>query len=250
MRLLTYNIHKGIGGRDRRYDLDRIRAVIEDENPDLICLQEVDRNVQRSRFDDQPHLLAEYFHAEAMMFQLNLRLIRGGYGNLLLSRWPLHARHQVSLCHHTKKPRGAQIAVVETPEGRLRLVNYHLGLADNERHWQVKRLLAHRLFRQWDGLPTLVVGDTNDWRNTLATGPFAAEGFEQVSHPPSNFRSFPAYLPMGSLDKVFAKGAVSVVAARVVRSPKSRVASDHVPVVVDFHLNDEADAAGSATPAI
>ena len=48
MRLLTYNIHKGIGGRDRRYSLERIIDVIEAENPDLICLQEVDRHVRRS----------------------------------------------------------------------------------------------------------------------------------------------------------------------------------------------------------
>src|SRR5208283_3843803 len=41
MRLLSYNIHKGIGGRDRRYRLDRVIQVIEDQNPDLICLQEV-----------------------------------------------------------------------------------------------------------------------------------------------------------------------------------------------------------------
>ena len=35
MRMLSYNIHKGIGGRDRRYRLERIIRVIEDENPDL-----------------------------------------------------------------------------------------------------------------------------------------------------------------------------------------------------------------------
>ncbi len=45
MRLLSYNIHKGIGGRDRRYRLERIVDVIESENPDFICLQEVDRHV-------------------------------------------------------------------------------------------------------------------------------------------------------------------------------------------------------------
>ena len=33
MRLLSYNIHKGIGGRDRRYRLERIIQVIEDEQP-------------------------------------------------------------------------------------------------------------------------------------------------------------------------------------------------------------------------
>ena len=47
MRLLSYNIHKGIGGRDRRYDIQRVIEVIEEENPDLICLQEVDHHVRR-----------------------------------------------------------------------------------------------------------------------------------------------------------------------------------------------------------
>ena len=48
MRLLSWNIHKGIGGRDRRYSLARIIDAIEAENPDLICLQEVDRLVRRA----------------------------------------------------------------------------------------------------------------------------------------------------------------------------------------------------------
>ena len=59
MRLLSYNIHKGIGGRDRRYRLERVIQVIQDEDPDLICLQEVDRHLSRSRHDDQPKKLAE-----------------------------------------------------------------------------------------------------------------------------------------------------------------------------------------------
>ena len=48
MRLLSYNIHKGIGGRDRRYRLARVIEVIEEENPDLLLLQEVSRDAPRS----------------------------------------------------------------------------------------------------------------------------------------------------------------------------------------------------------
>ena len=77
MRLLSYNIHKGIGGRDRRYRLERVIQVIEDQNPDLICLQEVDRHVARSRHDDQPRKLIEAFHAQAHLYQLNVRLKAG-----------------------------------------------------------------------------------------------------------------------------------------------------------------------------
>src|SRR5437762_1912025 len=123
MRLLSYNMHKGIGGRDRRYQLERIIDVIEIENPDLICLQEVDRHVRRSRHDDQPRLLAEYFNAAVQMFQPNVHLQTGVYGNLILSRWDADTRHQISLRWREKKPRGAQLVVVNTPEGSLHVAN-------------------------------------------------------------------------------------------------------------------------------
>lgn len=240
MRVLSYNIHKGIGGRDRRYRLQRIIDVIEHENPDLICLQEVDRDVRRSRYDDQPHLLAEYFDISSRIYRINVHLKRGGYGNLLLSRWPFAARHEVSIRMNSRKPRSAQIAVVESPEGNFRLVNWHLGLAEKERHWQVAHLLGHPLFRESDGLPTMIIGDTNDWRNTLANGTFEDGGYQQVTAPPSRFRSFPAYMAVGSLDKAFCTEDIEVHEVRVVRSSLTRKASDHLPLVVDFHLKGHA----------
>jgi endonuclease/exonuclease/phosphatase family metal-dependent hydrolase len=126
---------------------------------------------------------------------------------------------------------------VETPEGPFHLVHSHLGLAERERHWQVAHLLEHPLFRESAGLPTIVVGDLNDWRNTLAGGPFARHGFHQVTAPRGRFRSFPAYFPAVSLDKAFSRGPVEVRHARVVHSAAARRASDHLPLVVDFHLN-------------
>ena len=237
MRLLSYNIHKGIGGRDRRYRIDRIIEVIELENPDLICLQEVDRNVARSRFHDQPAKLARATRFAAALFQMNVHLKSGGYGNLLLSRWPIKEKHQISLRLNRRKPRGAQMALIETPEGLLHLVNWHLGLAERERHWQVRHLLEHELFRRSAHLPTLIAGDFNDWRNNLARGPFAALGFHHATAPPSRFRSFPAYMPVASLDKAFHKGPIEIRHARLTRGRLARTASDHLPLILDFHLN-------------
>jgi endonuclease/exonuclease/phosphatase family metal-dependent hydrolase len=243
MRLLSYNIHKGIGGRDRRYRLERVIQVIEDQNPDLICLQEVDRQVSRSRHDDQPRLFVDVFHATAHLYQLNVRLRSGGYGNLLLSRWPFRSHHQISLRLKQRKPRGAQIAVVDGPEGAFHLVHWHLGLAERERHWQAHHLLEHHLFRAGAHLPTLIVGDFNDWRNTLATGPFALHGFQQLTAPRSRFLSFPAYWPVASLDKAFARGAFDFRHVRIAHSRLARDASDHLPLVIDFHLERQASPA-------
>ena len=281
MRVLSYNIHKGIGGRDRRYRLARIKAVVAAADPDVLCLQEVDRNVRRSRFDDQPRLLAEWFlghhlphigphppdpaeHGDpygeptgGAVFQLNHSLTtgrtlpggphRGGYGNLIVSRRPILEAHSVDLTKGRRKKRGAQIAVLDTEAGPLRLVNWHLGLMDRERHWQVRRLLNHELFHgaagdDGDARPTLLIGDTNDWRSTLMRGGLGEAGYELLTHPARQFRSFPAWLPAAALDRAFACGLPGEATAAVCGAPGSPArrdvahadASDHLPLIVDL----------------
>lgn len=236
MRILSYNIHKGIGGRDRRYRLDRIIRVLREEDADLVCLQEVDRNVKRSRFDHQPLLLADALGSVANLDQLVFPRGEGGYGNLILSKWPIHESEHFSIRKGRRKPRGAQLAHVETPAGRLLLVNTHLGLNERERLWQVEKLLAHPPFAASVHLPILFAGDSNDWRDSLERGPFVRHGFRQVTWPASRFRSFPAYLPMASLDKIFARGPIRIESARLVKTKLARRASDHLPLVVDFEI--------------
>jgi endonuclease/exonuclease/phosphatase family metal-dependent hydrolase len=236
MRLLSYNIHKGVGGIDRRHDLERICRVIEAEQPDLICLQEVTCHAHRNGCEDQPSILTKYFNARGSCFQLNVNYETGGYGNLLLSRWPFQLQSHVCLRLSNRKPRGAQVVVVDTPEGPVHLTNWHLGLAERERHWQAEYLLQHTTFHTATHLPMLVVGDFNDWRNTLAAGPFARHRFQQVTSSSPQFRSFPAFLPTLAIDKAFLRGGVEVRDVRVVRSRLAFWASDHLPLVLDFHL--------------
>src|SRR5690242_10620478 len=57
LRVLTYNIHHG-EGVDRQFDLSRIADVIRSASPDLVALQEVDRNTHRTGNVDQPAELA------------------------------------------------------------------------------------------------------------------------------------------------------------------------------------------------
>jgi endonuclease/exonuclease/phosphatase family metal-dependent hydrolase len=251
---MSYNIHKGIGGRDRRCRLERIIGVIEGENPDLVCLQEVARDWPRAGSHNQARKLADDLRMSASRYQCNVRYKVGSYGNVILSRWPLVDSHQVSLRLRNRKPRGAQLAIVRTPEGPLHLVNLHLGLADAERHWQMRHLLMHHLFRESLDYPTLIAGDFNDWRDTLRHGELANHGFALITHPPSRFRTFPAWLPVGSLDKAFTIGNMEVRHAYVVRNDLAHGASDHLPLVIDFHLpggaagpSDGQTVAGQAT---
>lgn len=236
MRLLTYNIHKGIGGRDRLYRLERVIEVIREQRADIVCLQEVDRNVRRSGFDDQPAMLQQAFGYDFAIYQFNHRVGDGGYGNLVLSRFPISARHNISLRYGGRKNRRAQLALIEARGAPIRLVNWHLGLGEAERQWQARHLLAHESFRRYEDAITIVAGDFNDWRNTLHKGALAEHSLAQVSAPPSRFRTFPAYLPVGSLDKVFVCTRVAIERAHVVHSTLAARASDHLPLVIDLDV--------------
>jgi endonuclease/exonuclease/phosphatase family metal-dependent hydrolase len=126
--------------------------------------------------------------------------------------------------------------VVDAPEGPLHLVHIHFGLSSRERRWQAVRLLESQEFQAAAHLPTLIVGDSNDWRNTLSKRVLIPQGFRQATAPTRRYRTFPAFLPLASIDKIFYRGAFIGVETRVVRGRPARRASDHRPVVCDFHL--------------
>ena len=191
--------------------------------------------MHRSHHDDQPRLLGRYFRCHSV-FQPNVHVGGGTYGNLVLSRWPVLSRHRISLRQGPRKPRGAQLLLIDSPEGLLHLAHTHLGLAESERRWQVGRLLGHYLFRSADSHPTLIVGDFNDWRDSLGRDVLGGGGFRQVTSPAGRFRTFPAWMALGSLDKAFIRGGIDVRTARVVRTSLAKTASDHLPLVIDFHL--------------
>ena len=184
-------------------------------------------------------IVGEYFHAKEVRYQLNVQLKSGGYGNLILSRWNMVRYREFSLRYKNRKNRGVQIAVIETPEGELQLVHWHLGLVETERQWQANQLLADQEFQHGMHNPTIIIGDTNDWRNRLFETCFREWNIDQATRPISRFRTFPAWLPVGSLDKAFVRGSVNIKKAHVIKSPLTRKASDHLPIVLDFHLSSD-----------
>lgn len=233
MRLLTYNIHKGIGGRDRRYRLQRIIDVIREAEPDIVCLQEVDQGVKRSEFDDQPAILARELGLNHTAFQINHQIKSGGYGNCTLSKFPILEQHNIELRIKNRKNRRTLLTLIDTPEGRLNLTNWHLGLAERDRQKQVVMLLDHREFKKNDELPTIIAGDSNDWRNTLHRPSLQEKGYESLAL----CKSFPAYMPLGALDKAYANAQINLLHGCAISTKLTRAASDHLPVLIDFSVN-------------
>jgi len=236
-RLITYNIHKGIGGVDRRYDPQRIIDALARYDADVIFLQEVDDGVPRSRHHRQVDLLGEALYMPHRAFQRNVTLTRGYYGNAILSRYPLHDPHHLDLTVRYKKRRRALVAsciVRESHQRTIHLVNCHLGLAGFERVLQLKKILNSDVLRYLHhDTPIIVGGDYNDVWGTLGKRVMEPAGFLPATIAA---RTFPAIMPMRALDKVFYRGALLFDHSFPARSEVARQASDHLPLIADFDL--------------
>jgi len=237
-RLLTYNIHKGIGGVDRRYDLQRIIDTINHYEPDVALLQEVDDGVPRSRRHRQVDLLAEATGLPHCVFQQNVRLKIGHYGNAILSRHPLHEHVDVDLTIPLKKRRRAISACCRIPVGNhhktVVVVNVHLGLSGFERQTQLRRLLRHQCVdHHRRRTPLVVAGDYNDVWSTLGRRVMQPRGFAPAGPKAA---TFPAAMPMRRLDRVFYRGDLQAVHAFAGHTDLARQASDHLPLIADFQF--------------
>lgn len=239
IRLVTYNIHKGIGGVDRRYRLSRIVDTLAHYQADVVFLQEVDDGVPRSRLHRQVEELADALQFSHHAFQRNVKLKRGHYGNAILSRFPLRPIWDVDLTLPLKKRRQALIAkAIATINGRHRVVvltNLHLGLAGYERTRQLKRLLdCDPLRNVRHDTPCFVAGDFNDVWGTLGKRLMTPAGFHSAS---GKIRTFPAFRPVRSLDSIYYRGGLTLSNAFAGQIKTAKAASDHLPLVADFSLN-------------
>lgn len=238
VRIVTWNIHKGIGGIDRRYDLDRIVQVLHKIHPDIALLQEVSDDLPRSKFHDQAEMLSEALGMPHMAFHPEHRFAMGGYGNAIISRWPLTNVHHVDLTIGWRKKRGVlqARARVRLRRGSRSVVlhNLHLGLAGTERAQQLARFLASEPFaRLHERTPIVVAGDLNDLWGTLGPRFLIPRGFERAGRLTN---TFPAAVPIRPLDGIFVRGDLHVERAHVPHSVMARQASDHLPLIAELEL--------------
>lgn len=84
IKAMTYNIYSG-----RKQGIDKIVEVIKKENPDVVSLQEVERNTEINPWDT-PKKLAELTGMKFYYFIHALDIPTGGdYGNVILSKYPI-----------------------------------------------------------------------------------------------------------------------------------------------------------------
>ena len=243
---MTYNIHRAIGV-DRRFRLERIAGIIEHHSPDIALLQEVDVGAPRSNHLDLGRELAKTLGYPHFAIGHNVSLRKGRYGNATLSRYPITRERNIDLTIGVKKRRGCQHTTIEAQKvaghpHKLEVFNLHLGLSAWERSRQIGVLARSSEFESLDPRePCLIGGDFNDWRSLLHPVITEIMRFDCATHLDPNddraLRTYPSFSPRGDLDRIYHRGAVRSLSAGSCRLAVSKVASDHLPVIVDYELH-------------
>lgn len=225
LRLATWNIHQGIG-RDRRRDIARTARVINEINPDLIGLQEVDSFSKQG--ESNLRRLKDLTGLQVIAGPTMLKS-SGDYGNALLTRLPVLEVERYDISVRRREPRGLLIVHQESCGQRLQVAVTHLGLRPGERRHQV-RLLIECLSSE-DRTPLILMGDFNEWLFLGRPLRWLHSHFGYARSPVT----FPARWPLLRLDHILSDPPAHLSARRTCRSPLAKVASDHLPLIADYN---------------
>jgi len=240
----SYNMRKAIG-TDRRRRPDRVLHVLQEIDADVVALQEADKRiggrgaaVPHELIDDHGMYKAVAFrvrHKRTLeglpggkqaekLFKINTRNL-GWHGNALLVKKHVDVMDVAALDLPMLEPRGAVMAELLIGDRPVRVIGMHLDLSGLWRRRQMRAILE-AIQRRPHKMPTIMMGDTNEWRDA---GGFHHELNGSYRLAPTG-PSFHSRRPIAALDRIFVDHMLAIEAAGVHASSEARKASDHLPI--------------------
>ena len=238
----SYNVRKAIG-TDRRRNPQRVLDVLHELDADIVALQEADKRfggraaaVPHELIDEHGFYKPVYFglkhrrplerarkHVDALL-KIDTRNM-GWHGNAILVKQHVGILECAAIELPTLEPRGAVMAELLVGDKPIRVVGMHLDLSGLWRRRQIRSILdavANRPQR----MPTILMGDTNEWREAAG----CLKDFEPDFHIAPTGPSFHSRHPLAALDRIIVDKELRIDAAGVHMSPSARRASDHLPI--------------------
>lgn len=234
IKVLSYNIHHGENTNGVQ-DISGIANVILATNPDLVALQEVDSCTNRVK---KQNLMKELADQTGMYVYFGKAMNHdgGGYGNGILSRYPIEQMHTVPLPAKTEKgePRCAAIVTVKLPgDSLLQFASTHLDHLEDpvSRAAQIQILLQHV---SNTSIPLILAGDLNAAPTAKEIAPLKTIFFDASEKLGP---TWPSTAPTKRLDYILLshKARWELMNAVVL---EETVASDHRPVICDLLLKE------------
>lgn len=238
-RIVTYNVHRCVGN-DRRLNVARIADVLARLEPDIVALQELDVGRARPDHVDQAHEIAQRLGMSSH-FHAALTVEEERYGDAILTCYRERLVQVGPLPGYDRmralEPRGALWVEVEIDGKTVQVINTHLGLVPREQQIQAAWLAGPAWLEHphCQG-PRIVLGDFNATgasvvHRTLTAKLQPARSLAPKRTPTS---TFPSPLPVLRIDHLFVSPEIQVTGVFAPFDPLTRLASDHLPLVMDF----------------
>jgi endonuclease/exonuclease/phosphatase family metal-dependent hydrolase len=241
----SYNIHKGMSPLNLQHSVSAARDRMAEMRPDILFLQEVQGAHARRpvKHADVPHAGQHAFFAELEGYTATYSMSReyraGHHGNAIVARHRVVRHGYVDISHHRLE--GRTLLHTEINVGKafphVHCVCAHLGLFARSRRQQLKWIVEAVNADVPPESPLILAGDFNDWRKEasafLSDELGLTEVFEHAHGKPA--KSFPAVLPIMSLDRIYVRG-LTVKQAKVAHGPAWMKVSDHAPLIATLAL--------------
>lgn len=216
LHIATFNIHKGLTHFNARFALHHQREILRKLHADVVFLQEVrdEHTAHNKRFAAWPTAGQMEFLADAVWsdfaYGKNSVYPAGHHGNALLSKFPIIHSNNQDISAHAAEERGMLHCEINMPDWDVPLhaVCVHLGLFAQWRRKQLETVAEYIEQHIPANAPLIIAGDFNDW-STRSGQVFAHrlhlhEVFDH--HVGKSARSFPSWLPMLRLDRIYVRG--------------------------------------------
>jgi len=240
----SYNMRKAIG-TDRKRRPDRVLHVLQQIDADVVALQEADKRMG-GRGAAVPHELIDSHglykpvplrvrhrrtlerfpggEAAEKFLKINTRNL-GWHGNALLVKPHIGILDVAALDLPMLEPRGAVMAELLVHDRPVRVIGMHLDLSGLWRRRQLRSIME-AVSRRAHKMPTILMGDTNEWRDAAGCLKDLNGSYRIAPTGPS----FHSRRPIASLDRIIVDHRLGIEAAGVHASPEARTASDHLPI--------------------
>ena len=237
LRVMTYNIHHG-EGTDGRIDLERIAKVICDAKPDLVALQEVDKNVKRSGEVDQTSELARLTQMHGR-FGKQIPYEGGDYGQAVLSRFSVSELTVHWLPGEPERQRRIAVAgIVDLGLRKVVFVSTHLH-HNNVEFREQQATALNDLFQDSEH-PVILAGDLNAYPDSRSLE-ILEKRWSNATAKTANCFTFPSVAPKHQIDYVLYQPHRTQLISRKAVVIEEPLASDHCPLLVEFTISDSSN---------
>lgn len=231
LTLMTFNI-RSANNENGSVELEKIIEEIRETEADIVGLQEVERMMPRSGYQDQARIIAEelgyhYYYGG------NINILGVQYGNALLSKYPIIEASNHKLPKEKLEPRGMIEADIDIDGSQWHIYVTHLGLNSKERNKQIDYI--NQVISQRSG-NILLMGDFNNYPDSLEM-----DGLdERMVDSAAALNCFNYYTfawqndkPNVRIDRIYVSENIDLINHEV----KSSTVSDHERVLTQISLN-------------